>query len=151
MISRMGFGVQLIWLSMGIVSAMAAAHDNLWELVLSSTTLSQSQFDQLYQESYHKLDQQQYSTLLQHYLADLRAEDFGQAQIDLVRLSAGTIFNISADYLPQVLQAAENPWGEGPFWTSSNSEPWEFQIKHFLINQFVNLYVRLGLRRGYHA
>lgn len=144
---RIGIGFKIVLLGLISLTISAATQDNLWEMVLSSTTLSKSQFEQLYQESYRQLDQAGYSRLLEQYLADLRAENFTQAQIDLVRLSAGTFFNISADYLLQTLQVESNPWGAGSLWTASNSEPWDFQIKNFLINQFMNLYSRLNLWR----
>lgn len=118
---------------------------DLWEMVLSNTTLSRRQFNEIYQRSARQFDQVEYQDLLQSYLNAVRDGDLALAQEQLVALSSATIFNAQADYLLQVLQSAGNPWGGGPLWGGLNSDPWEFQVFNFLINQFVNLYhKRLG-------
>lgn len=128
-------------------SSAATSASTFYSLVSTDTSLSQSQFYGYYTPNFVQLaSSAPLSALIQAYANDIADQNFNQAEIDLIKLSAAVLRNLGKIFTQTALTSATDPWGSGNKFlviTPGNGNSSQ-QMVQLLINEFINLYSQAG-------
>ena len=134
-----------------INNGAANSANSFYNLVTNNVVnLTQAQFYGYYTPNFVVQSSDELGKALSAYSADISSKNYVQAQIDLIKLSAGVLRNVNDSSLigeGGVLTSALDPFGSGnPFFVfDPNSGSLAQQIIELFVNQFIALDSKMGI------